>query len=127
MAYPEEGEWFNPISNQFEVVSGVRCHCWDCSYIPGCSLSGDNPEGMFFSKSEYRQHKWERLQSYNEYTIRKQELKSARPKETEAPAEHGRSAGVTTRFNLHTGQLSCDDDRLLGTVRWETLWRASIE
>jgi len=127
VAYPEEGEWFNPINNRFEVISGVRCHCYECSYIPGCSLSGDNSQGIFFSKSEYRQHKWERLQSYNEYIIRKQELKSARPKETEAPGEHGRSPGVTTRFNLHTGQLSCDDDRLLGTVRWETLWRASIE
>ena len=127
MAYPEEGEWFNPINNRFEVISGVRCHCYECSYIPGCSLSGDNPEGMFFSKSEYRQHKWERLQSYNEYIIRKQELKSAHTKETEAPGEHGRSPGVTTQFNLHTGQLSSDDDRLLGNVRWETLWRASIE
>jgi len=128
VAYPEEGEWFNPISNQFEIVSGVRCHCYECSYIPGCSLSGDNSEGMFFSKSEYRRHKWERLQSYNEYTIRKAELKSlAHTKETEALPGHGRPGNVTTRFNLHTGQLSCDDDRLLGTVRWETLWRASIE
>ena len=128
MAYPEEGEWFNPINNRFEVISGVRCHCYECSYIPGCSLSGDNPEGMFFSKSEYRQHKWERLQSYNEYIIRQAELKSiARPKETEALEGHGRPSSVTTRFNLSSGQLSCDDDRLLGTVRWETLWRASIE
>jgi hypothetical protein len=128
VAYPEEGEWFNPINNRFEVISGVRCHCYECSYVPGISLSGDNPDGIFFSKSEYRQHKWERLQSYNKYKIRKQaDTLRAHTKETEALAGHGRPASVTTRFNLHTGQLSSDDDRLLGNVRWETLWRAYLQ
>ena len=76
---------------------------------------------------QYREHKSERNKSYNEYKIRKAELEQAHTKETEASGEHGRSPGVTTRFNLHTGQLSSDDDRLLGNVRWETLWRAYLQ
>jgi hypothetical protein len=129
VAYIDFGDWFNPISNQYETVEGVWCNCYDCRY--DCENAGGRAaahQHVFYSKSEYRKHKNERLQSYNEYIIRQAELKSiARPKETEAPGEHGRSPGVTTRFNLHTGQLSSDDDRLLGNVRWETLWRASIE
>ena len=128
MAYIDFGDWFNPISNQYETVEGVWCNCYDCRY--DCENAGGRAaahQHVFYSKSEYRTHKNERLQSYNDYIIRKQELKSAHTKETEALEGHGRPSSVTTRFNLHTGQLSSDDDRLLGNVRWETLWRASIE
>ena len=128
MAYIDFGDWFNPISNQYEIVEGVWCNCYNCRY--DCENAGGRAaahQHVFYSKSEYRTHKNERLQSYNDYIIRKQELKSAHTKETEALEGHGRPSSVTTRFNLQTGQLSSDDDRLLGIVRWETLWRASIE
>jgi len=124
VAYIGEGDWFNPFTEQLEIVEGVWCECYECK----SDVHNQHEVDVFYTKAEFRVHNNERQKSYNEYTIRQAELKSiARPKETEASGEHGRSPGVTTRFNLHTGQLSCDDDRLLGTVRWETLWRASIE
>jgi len=115
----------------YETVDGetvVLCDCYDCEWVLQSQFNGLESHRPQFTLAEYQDHRVERQRSYNEYTIRQAELKSiARPKETEAPGEHGRSPGVTTRFNLHTGQLSSDDDRLLGNVRWETLWRASIE
>jgi len=124
VAYIGEGDWFNPFTEQLETVEGVWCECYECR----SDVHNQHEVDVFYTKAEFRVHQNERQKSYNEYTIRQAELKSiARPKETEVPGEHGRSPGATTRFNLHTGQLSSDDDRLLGNVRWETLWRASIE
>jgi len=133
VARTTEVEWYNPISKKYEWVTGVDCACYDCRWEAQYwnnirDKDGDFYDGLPFTKAEYRVHLRERQESYNEYKIRQAELKSiARPKETGALREHGRSRDVTTRFNLHTGQLSSDDDRLLGNVRWETLWRASIE
>ena len=124
MAYIGEGDWFNPFTEQLETVEGVWCECYECK----SDVHNQHEVDVFYTKAEFRVHQNERHKSYNEYTIRQAELKSiARPKETEALEGHGRPSSVTTRFNLHTGQLSSDDDRLLGNVRWETLWRASIE
>jgi len=124
VAYIGEGDWFNPYTEQLETVEGVWCECYECK----SDVHNQHEVDVFYTKAEFRVHQNERQKSYNEYTIRQAELKSiARPKETEALPGHGRPGNVTTRFNLHTGQLSCDDDRLLGNVRWETLWRASIE
>lgn len=131
MAYIDYGEWFNPISNQFETVEGVWCNCYDCRY--DCEIAGgrDFAHGhIFHTKNEYRRHQDERRLAYaareNEKTIRKQELKSACTKETEASGEHGRSPGVTTLFDLETGNM-VPDPSIVGAVRWETLWRASIQ
>lgn len=124
MAYIGEGDWFNPYTEQFETVEGVWCECYECK----SDVHNQHEVAVFYTKAEFRVHQNERQKSYNEYTIRKAELQErAHTKETEALEEHGRSSSVTTRFDLHTGQLSSDDDRLLGNVRWETLWRASIE
>jgi len=130
VAYIDYGEWFNTISNQFETVEGVWCNCYDCRSI--CENAGGYAYvhgHIFHSKNEYRIHKYERRQAYedwkNKKIIRKQELKSAHTKETEASAGHGRPAGVTTLFDLDTGNM-VPDPSIYGSVRWETLWRASI-
>ena len=124
MAYIGEGDWFNPFTEQLEIVEGVWCECYECR----SDVHNQHEVDVFYTKAEFRVHQNERQKSYNEYTIRKQaDTLRAHTKETEALEEHGRSSSVTTRFDLHTGQLSSDDDRLLGNVRWETLWRASIE
>ncbi len=126
MAYIGEGLWFNPYTEQNETVEGVWCDCYECKRESSCNWAGPEYD-FFFTKAEYRVHQNERRKQYNEYKIRKAEQERAHTKETEALEGHGRPSSVTTRFNLHTGQLSSDDDRLLGNVRWETLWRASIE
>jgi hypothetical protein len=138
VARPALVEWYNPISQKKEWVNGVDCACYECRWESQFhhprAKGGGFYDGIPYTKAEYRVHQRERASAYNKYLeikqenkIRRQELKSAHTKETEAPGEHGRSPGVTTRFNLSSGQLSSDDDRLLGNVRWETLWRASIE
>ncbi len=129
MAYIDYGEWFNPYSNKFETVEGVWCQCWDCKRITSDNWAGYEKD-VFFTKSEYREHRNERHLAYvareNEKNILEAELKSARTKETEASAGHGRPAGVTTLFDLETGNM-VPDPLIVGAVRWETLWRASIQ
>ena len=128
MAYIDYGEWFNPYSEEYETVEGVWCQCWECKRITSCNWAGPEKD-VFFTKNEYRDHRNERRLAYeareNEKIIRKQELKSACTKETEASGEHGRSPGVTTLFDLDTGNM-VPDPSIIGAVRWETLWRASI-
>ena len=129
MAYIDYGEWFNPHSNKFETVEGVWCQCWECKRISSDNWAGYEKD-IFFTRNEYREHRNERRLAYeareNEKIIRKQELKSACTKETEASGEHGRSPGVTTLFDLETGNM-VPDPSIYGAVRWETLWRASIQ
>ena len=139
MARPALVEWYNPISEKYEWVNGVDCACYECrweaQFRPTRAKGGGFYDGIPYTKAEYRVHQRERASAYNKYLeikqenkIRKAEQKErAHTKETEALEGHGRPSSVTTRFNLHTGQLASDDDRLLGNVRWETLWRASIE
>lgn len=138
VAYIDYGEWFNTISNKFETVEGVWCNCYDCRY--DCENAGGYAYvhgHIFHSKNEYRIHKNERRQAYedwqNKKIIRKAEKlnrngehKAAHTKETEASAGHGRPAGVTTLFDLETGNM-VPDPAINGAVRWETLWRASIQ
>ena len=130
MAYIDYGEWFNTLSNQFETVEGVWCNCYDCRSI--CEIAGGRAFAhghIFHTRNEYRSHKNERRRSYedreNKKIIRRQELKSAHTKETEASGEHGRSPGVPTFFDLDTGNM-VPDPSIDGSVRWETNWRASI-
>ena len=129
MAYIDYGEWFNPYSNEFETVEGVWCQCWECKRISSDNWSGYEKD-IFFTKSEYRDHRNERRRSYedrkNQKIIQMQELKSAHTKETEASSGHGRPDGVTTLFDLETGNM-VPDPSINGAVRWETLWRASIQ
>ena len=62
MAWSGEGIWFNQISGEAELVNGVYCDCWDCTFmIPHDQLIDG---GVFFTKSEYRKHKAERRRAY---------------------------------------------------------------
>jgi len=131
VAYIDYGDWYNPISNQFETVEGVWCNCYDCRY--DCENAGGRAFAhghIFHSKYEYRRHQDERRLAYEarEYKkiIRKQaDTLRGRTKETEASEGHGRPSGVTTLFDLDTGNM-VPDPAIDGSVRWETLWRASV-
>ena len=125
MAYIDYGEWFNPYSNKIETVEGVWCDCYECK----SDVHNQHEVDVFYTKNEYRRHRDERRQAYydwkNEKNIREAELTSAHTKETEASEGHGRPSGVTTLFDLDTGNM-VPDPNILGSVRWETLWRASV-
>ncbi len=62
MAWLGEGRWFNPLNNEVEVVNGVYCSCWDCTYaIPYDQLVDG---GVFYTKSEYRSHLKDKRRAY---------------------------------------------------------------
>jgi hypothetical protein len=108
-------------------VTWITCKCYDCTYIPGLTASGHNPEGIEYTVLEFRQHQTERRDAYHLYLenkIRTEELKAAHTKETEAPGRHGRLPGVPTFFDINSGQIA-DTDDIPNVARWETLWRAS--
>ena len=129
-------DWFNPISKKMEWVTGVLCKCYECKYdaeIAGGITAARG--GIDFTKAEFRKHQDLRRQAYNAYIENKYsnvetlnrhgEHKAAHTKETEALAGHGRPASVTTLFDLDTGNM-VPDPSIYGSVRWETLWRASV-
>ena len=127
MAYIDYGPWINPITGSTEIVEGVWCQCYECKRISSDNWSGYE-QNIFYTKTEYRIHQDERRNAYNAYIedkISREELKSARPKETGASSGHGRPDGVTTLFDLETGNM-VPDPSIYGAVRWETLYRASI-
>ena len=123
-------DWYNPISKEMEWVTGVLCKCYECKYdaeIAGGVTAARG--GIDFTKAEFRKHQDLRRNAYNAYIenkISNEELKSAHTKETEALAGHGRPASVTTLFDLETGNM-VPDPSIIGAVRWETLWRASVQ
>jgi hypothetical protein len=123
-------DWYNPILREMEWVTGVLCKCYECKYdaeIAGGITAARG--GIDFTKAEFRKHQDLRRNAYNAYIenkISNEELKSAHTKETEALAGHGRPASVTTLFDLETGNM-VPDPSINGAVRWETLWRASIQ
>jgi hypothetical protein len=62
VAWLGEGRWFNPLNNEVEVVNGVYCECWDCTYaIPYDQLVDG---GVFYTKSEYRSHLKDKRRAY---------------------------------------------------------------
>lgn len=109
MAWIGEGIWFNPISKNVEVVNGVYCNCWDCTFaVPHDQLVDG---GVFFTKSEYREHKETRRRAY----FARKESKAtkdgmARTKEkTEAEAVwEGRP--VPTFFDIKYGKWVNQED-----------------
>ncbi|AXH78545.1 MAG: pleiotropic drug resistance ABC transporter [Circular genetic element sp.] len=109
-----------------ETVEGVWCECYECK----SDVHNQHEVDVFYTKNEYRIHRNERRLAYvarkNEKIIREAELKAACTKETEASEGHGRPSGVTTLFDLETGNM-VPDPSIIGAVRWETLWRASIQ
>jgi hypothetical protein len=122
-------DWYNPISKKIEWVTGVLCKCYECKYdaeIAGGITAARG--GIDFTKAEFRKHQDLRRNAYNAYIenkISNEELKSAHTKETEAVPGHGRPGTVTTLFDLDTGNM-VPDPSIYGSVRWETLWRASV-
>ncbi|AXQ65450.1 MAG: hypothetical protein [Circular genetic element sp.] len=112
-----------------EWVTGVLCKCYECKYdaeIAGGITAARG--GIDFTKAEFRKHQDLRRNAYNAYIenkISNEELKSAHTKETEAERGHGRPLSVTTLFDLDTGNM-VPDPSIDGSVRWETLWRASV-
>ena len=102
-AYLGEGEWFNPFTQQIEMINGVWCECYECKRESSSNWSG--PErAIFYTKKQYREHKQERRRAY----FARLDLKAtkdgmARTKEiTEAEAVwEGRP--VPTFFDIKTG------------------------
>jgi hypothetical protein len=135
VARTTEVEWYNPITKEYEWVTGVDCACYECRWEAQYwnnirDKDGDFYDGLPFTKAEYRVHQKERATAYAKYQeikyIRDEERKAAHTKETEALAGHGRPASVTTFFDLDTGNM-VPDPKINGSVRWETNWRASIQ
>ena len=61
MAWIGEGVWFNQFTRQVETVTGVYCDCWDCTFaVPHDQLIDG---GVFYTKSEYREHQNARRRS----------------------------------------------------------------
>jgi len=110
MAEVSTGDWYNPVTGDWETVSGVFCYCWDCTYDPVFNLHGHNDNGTFHTKKQFRSHLTERRQGYLAYKqnkIRVKQAKLAHTKETEAV---GVDIGhlpptVPTFFDIDTGYL----------------------
>ena len=73
MAWSGEGVWFNQYTNEVEVVNGVYCDCWDCTFMIPTDQLIDG--GVFFTKSEYNDHKEKRRRAYFD---RKELLRAAK-------------------------------------------------
>ncbi len=109
MAWVGEGVWFNRDSAKLEAVNGVYCDCWDCTYaVPHDQLIDG---GVFFTKSEYREHKETRRRAYFARKLAQATKDGmARTKEiTEAEAVwEGRS--VPTFFDIKYGKWINSED-----------------
>ena len=123
-------DWYNPISKDIELVTGVLCTCYGCKYdaeIAGGITAARG--GIDFTKAEYKRHQDLRRNAYYAWLENKdsnEELKSAHTKETEALAGHGRPASVPTFFDVKTGGKAYADDLTNPGAGWSRLWRASI-
>lgn len=73
MAWSGEGVWFNQYTNEVEVVNGVYCDCWDCTFMIPYDQLIDG--GVFYTKSEYKEHKEKRRRAYFD---RKELLRAAK-------------------------------------------------
>ena len=127
-------DWYNPISKDIELVTGVLCTCYECKYdaeIAGGITAARG--GIDFTKAEYKRHHDQRRNAYyawldnkNDNKNSKEELKSALTKETEALEGHGRPSSVPTFFDVKTGGKAYADDLTNPGAGWSRLWRASI-
>ena len=92
MAWIGEGVWFNQFSNEVETVNGVYCDCWDCTYaVPHDQLIDG---GVFFTKSEYREHQKTRRRAYFDRKRSKQAVKDGK-EHVEDDTESDRAAVET--------------------------------
>jgi hypothetical protein len=123
-------DWYNPISKDIELVTGVLCTCYNCKYdaeIAGGITAARG--GIDFTKAEYKRHQDLRRNAYYAWLENKdsnEELKSAHTKETEALEGHGRPSSVPTFFDVKTGGKAYAEDLTNPGAGWSRLWRASI-
>ena len=125
-------DWYNPISKDIELVTGVLCTCYECKYdaeIAGGITAARG--GIDFTKAEYKRHQDLRRNAFyaweEQNRIRNEERKAAHTKETEAPGRHGRLPGVPTFFDVKTGGKAYADDLTNPGASWSRLWRASVK
>jgi hypothetical protein len=124
-------DWYNPISKDIELVTGVLCTCYNCKYdaeIAGGITAARG--GIDFTKAEYKRHQDLRRQEYyswleNKYSNEADTLRT-HTKETEALAGHGRPASVPTFFDVKTGGKAYAEDLTNPGASWNRLWRASV-
>ncbi len=110
MAYLGEGEWFNPFTQQIEMINGVWCECYECKRESSCNWSGPEAD-IFYTKKEYREHKQERRRAYfARLDLKRTKDGMARTKEiTEAEAVwEGRP--VPTFFDIKAGKWNSYED-----------------
>lgn len=123
-------DWYNPISKDIELVTGVLCTCYECKYdaeIAGGITAAKG--GIDFTKAEYKRHQELRRNAYYAWLENKhsnEELKSAHTKETEALEGHGRPSSVPTFFDVKTGGKAYAEALTNPGAGWSRLWRASI-
>jgi hypothetical protein len=111
VAWLGEGRWFNPLNNEVEVVNGVYCGCWDCTYaIPHDQLVDG---GVFYTKSEYRSHLKDKRRAYFARQATKDGM--ARTKEKTEAELVWEGQPVPTFFDINGDWLSPDipNDRYL--------------
>ncbi len=108
MAWSGEGIWFNPISNEVELVNGVYCGCWDCTYaIPHDQLVDG---GVFYTKSEYRSHLKDKRRAYfARQTLQATKNGMARTKEKTETEAVWEGRPVPTFFDINGDWLSPDE------------------
>ncbi len=102
MAWIGEGVWFNPISKKIESINGVYCSCWDCTYaVPRDQLIDG---GVFFTKSEYREHQKTRRRAYfDRKQLQAAKDGMARTKEITEAALVWEGQPVPTFFDIKSG------------------------
>jgi len=102
--------WFNPISKYAEKVNGVYCDCWDCTFaVPHDQLVDG---GVFFTKSEYREHNKARRLAFFARKKSKQAAKDgmARTKETTEAELVWEGQPVPTYFDIKHGKWEHSED-----------------
>ena len=110
MAWIGEGVWFNQFNNEVETVNGVYCDCWDCTFaVPRDQLIDG---GVFFTKSEYREHMKTRRRSYFDRKKSKQATKDgmARTKEITEAELVWEGQPVPTFFDIKNGKWEHYED-----------------
>ncbi len=123
-------DWYNPISKDIELVTGVLCTCYECKYdaeIAGGITAARG--GIDFTQAEYKRHQDLRRNAYYAWLENKdsnEELKSAHTKETVALEGYGRPSSVPTFFDVKTGGKAYAEDLTNPGAGWSRLWRASI-
>ncbi len=110
MAYLGEGEWYNPLTNQMEIVNGVWCECYECKRESSYNWAGPE-KPIFFTKKQYREHKQERRRAYfARLDLKRQKDGMARTKEKTEAAAVWEGRPVPTFFDIKYGKWIPSED-----------------